>query len=245
MALTRKVPGPFSDKQIALIETFANQAVIAIENVRLFEEVQARTRELQESLEYQTAISEVLGVISRSPSQLQPVLDTIVATASRLCTAEYAGAYRLRDGLYHLSSANNVEAAFVKYTAEHPIAPGRGSLVGRTALEGKTVHIPDCLADPEYTFQENQRIGKYRSMLGVPQLRDGKPLGVISLVRTIVQAFTDKEIELVSTFADQAVIAIENARLFETEQASKRELQESLEYQTATREVVPDFCTVR
>jgi signal transduction histidine kinase len=180
----------------------------------------------------------VLGVISRSPSQLQPVLDTIVATASRLCSAEYAGAYRLRDGLYHLSSANNVEAAFIKYIAKHPIAPGRGSLVGRTAVESKTIHIPDCLVDPEYTFHENQRIGKFRSMLGVPLLREGVPIGVISLVRTVVKPFTDRQIELVTTFADQAVIAIENTRLFEAEQASKRELQESLQQQTATADVL-------
>ena len=152
----RREVRPFTAKQIELVRTFADQAVIAIENTRLFEAEQASKRELHESLEYQTAISEVLGVISRSPSQLQPVLDTIVATASRLCRAEYAGAYRLRDGFYHLSAANNAEAAVIKYTAEHPIAPGRGSLVGRTALAGKTVHIPDCLADPEYTFHENQ-----------------------------------------------------------------------------------------
>src|SRR5262245_41211317 len=149
---------PFTDKQIELVTDFAAQAVIAIENVRLFDEVQARTREVQESLEYQTAISEVLDVISRSPNELRPVLDTIVQTASRLCDAEFAVIYMLQDDKYHLVAAANTDAAVVKYASEHPTAVGRGSLVGRTALERKTVHIPDCLADPEYTFHDLQVI---------------------------------------------------------------------------------------
>jgi GAF domain-containing protein len=236
---------PFTDRQIELVTTFADQAVIAINNVGLFEEVQARTRELQESLEYQTATSEVLNVISRSPSQLQPVLDAIVQTAARLCEAELALFFKLQDGKCHLAGSNNADAAYVKYLSEHPVRLDRGSCVGRTALECCTIHLPDCLADPEYTKLDYQRIGKHRTMLGVPLLRDGIPIGVISLQHTAVKPFSEKQIQLVTTFADQAVIAIENTRLFEAEQTRTRELtertrelQESLEYQTATSDVL-------
>ena len=229
IALTRSAEGggpePFSRQQIKLLEMFAEHVGIAIENTQLFEEVQRRTRELQEALEYQTATGEVLNVISRSPSQLQPVLDTIVATASRLCEADYAVVFRLKDdGIYHVAAANNAEAAFVKHAAEHPVPPGRGSLVGRTALEGRTVHLPDCLTDPDFTYFDYQSIGNYRSMLGVPLLRDGTPTGVIAMLRRVVKPFTDKQIELVTTFADQAVIAIESTRLFEEVEARNRDL---------------------
>src|SRR5262249_19130085 len=229
---------PFSVRQIELLRTFADQAVIAIENTRLFEEVQARTRELTESLEYQIATSEVLNVISRSPNEFQPVRDAIVTIASRLCQAEFSLVYRLQDGIYHVSAANNADAAWVKYSSEHPLPPGRGSLVGRTALEGRTVHLPDCLADPEFTSLEYQRIGRYRSILGVPLLRDGVPIGVIGLYRTAVNPFTEKQIELVTTFADQAAIAIENTRLFEEVQTRTRELSESLQRQTGAADVL-------
>jgi GAF domain-containing protein/DNA-binding response OmpR family regulator len=238
ITLMRHTMRPFTAKQIELVETFADQAVIAIENVRLFDEVQARTREVQESLEYQTAISDVLNVISRSPNKLEPVLDAIVATASRLCQAEYALVFRLRAGAYHVAAANNADAAFVKHAAAHPIALSRGSLIGRTALERKTVHLPDCLADPEYTFHDYQQIGGHRTMLGVPLIRDGVAVAVIDLLRNEVKPFTAKQIDLVTTFADQALIAIENVRLFEAEQQRTRELAESLEYQTATGDIL-------
>jgi signal transduction histidine kinase len=228
----------FTDAQIKLLETFANQAVIAIENARLFDEVQARTREVQESLEYQTAISDVLGVISRSPNELQPVIDAILQTAARLCQAEYALFWRLQDGAYHLAGASNAPAAFVRHCLEHPLRPGRGSVAGRTALEQKTVHIPDCLADPEYALHDFQEIAGHRAMLGVPLLRDNVTIAVIVLLRNAVRPFTDKQIDLVTTFANQALIAIENVRLFDEVQATNRDLSEALQQQTATADVL-------
>ena len=231
-------PSALKRKQVELVETFAAQAVIAMENVRLFEETRARTRELTEALERQTATSDVLNVISRSSFHLQPVLDTIVEVASRLCEAEFGTIFKLQDGKYHVAAATNTAESFIQHAAEHPIVPVRGSLIGRTALEGMTVHLPDCLADPEYTFLDYQAVGKYRSMLGVPLLREGAPVGVIGLMRTAVKPFTEKQIELVTTFADQAVIAIENVRLFDEVQARTRELTEALEQQTATSEVL-------
>jgi GAF domain-containing protein len=228
----------FEDRQIELVQTFADQAVIAIENVRLFDEVQARTNDLSESLRQQTATADVLKVISRSAFDLKPVFSTIVQTASRLCEAEFALIYELHGDRYEIVASNNAAEAFVKHAADNPLPPGRGSLVGRTALERKPVHIPDCLADPEYLSLDYQAIGQYRTMLGVPLLREGLPIGVIGMQRTAVRPFTDKQIELVTTFADQAVIAIENVRLFDEVQARTTELTESLEQQTATSEVL-------
>jgi GAF domain-containing protein len=238
IGLARSEVRPFSRAEIELVTTFADQAVIAIENVRLFDEVQARTRELSDALEQQTATGEVLSAISRSTFQLQPVFDTIVRTASRLCEAEFAMIFSKKDGAYHLTASNNTTQEFIQHAATHPIEPTRGSLIGRTALEGKTVHIPDCLTDPEYSYLAYQKAGQYRAMLGVPLLRNGEPIGVIGLLRSATKPFTDRQIELVTTFAEQAVIAIENVRLFEEVQARTRELTESLEQQTATSEVL-------
>ena len=196
------------------------------------------TRELDEARQQQTATADVLKVLSRSTFDLQLVLDTIVQTAARLCDAEFAIIFKLQDNKYQIAASNNAAATFIQHASEHPIPIGRGSLIGRTALERKTVHLPDCLADPDYTFLEYQDIGKYRSMLGVPLLREGVPIGVIGMMRTVVKPFTDKQIELVTTFADQAVIAIETVRLFDAEQQRARELSESLEQQTATSEVL-------
>ena len=224
IVIYRQEVRPFTDKQIELVQNFAAQAVIAIENARLLSE-------LRESLEQQTATADVLRVISSSPTDIQPVLEAIVRTAGDLCSSEYAILFRLRDGKYYPACANNAEAEWVKYFSEHPIGVDRGSLIGRTVLERRSVHIVDCLADPEYKLHEAARLGKHRSMLGVPLLRHGEAIGVLGLLRTSVKPFTEKQIELVTTFADQAVIAIENTRLL-------NELRESLQRQTATADVL-------
>ena len=223
--IARRTPRPFTDKQIELVATFADQAVIAIENVRLFDEVQQRTSDLSEALEQQTATSEVLNVISRSPNQLQPVIDSIVATAADLCQADYAMIHRLEHGRFRTVAANKVEADYVKWLAQNPPPADRGSISGRAVIERATIHVPDVLADPEYTRSESQKRGQHRSLLGVPLMREGVPIGVIALHRTEVRPFTAKQIELVTSFAAQAVIAIENVRLFDEIQDKSRQIE--------------------
>ena len=236
MSIFRQELRPYTEKQIKLVTTFADQAVIAIENARLFEEVQARTAELQESLEYQTATSEVLGVISRSPNQLQPVLDAIIETATRLCQADYARFRILReDGAYHVAAMLSHDPD--GFSPHKPILPGHDLVAGRTAIECKTIHIPDIRADQTGVYAQQTGISA-RTILGVPLVKNGCAQGVIMLFRDAVRPFTNRQIALVSTFAEQAVIAIENTRLFEEVQARTAELQELLEYQTATSDVL-------
>ena len=229
IVLSRRTVRPFTDKQIELAETFADQAVIAIENVRLFDEVQKRTEELTESLQQQTATADVLKVISRSTFDLQAVLQTLVELAGRLCEADKATITRQRDGVFYRAEAYGFSREFMDYIRSIPIEAERGSASGRALLEGRVVHIPDVKADPEYTMVEAQRLGDYRTILCVPMLREGVPIGVLALTRKEVRPFTDKQIELVTTFADQAAIAIENVRLFESVEARTRELANSLE----------------
>ncbi len=201
-------------------------------------ELQQRTRELSESLDQQTATADLLKIISQSTSQLQPVFDAIAQTASRLCNADFAVIFMLREDKLHVVATNNASNAFIQHALDHPFPPGRGSCSGRSVLEQQVVHIPDCLADPDYTFLDYQAAGKYRSMLGVPLPSEGAPIGVITLMRIVLMPFTERQIDLVKTFANQAVIAIENVRLFEAEQERTRELTESLQQQTATADVL-------
>jgi two-component system, NtrC family, sensor kinase len=229
IGLRRTEVHPFSDKQIALLQTFADQAVIAIENVRLFDEVQARTSELSESLKQQTATAEVLKAISRSAFDLKTVLDALVEAATRLCNADQGSIARERDGMYQRVASYGLSDVYTEYLTTQPVVPARGTGMGRALLEGKVVHIPDVRADPDYTFVVAQRLGDFRTVLGVPMLREGTPIGVMALTRREVRPFTDKQIELVSTFADQAAIAIENVRLFESVEARTRQLAASLE----------------
>jgi GAF domain-containing protein len=225
IAIYRTEVLPFTDKQIALVQNFASQAVIAIENARLL-------NELRESLEQQTATSEVLSVISRSTFDLRAVLQTLVESAARFCNADKANIVRERDGGFYSAEGYGHSREFMDYIRKIPINAERGSASGRALLEGQLVHIADVKADPEYTLVEAQRLGEYRTILCVPMLREGVPIGILILTRSEVRPFTDKQIELVTTFANQAAIAIENVRLFDEIQDKSRQLEEASQHKS-------------
>ena len=239
IVLRRAEVWPFTDAQIALLQTFADQAVIAIENVRLFDEVQARTRDLEASLEQQTATADVLKAISRSAFDLETVLESLISTAMRLCNAKQGVIFRRHGDIYRYAASHMLlDPAYRAHEQTAEIKAGRGTLIGRVALENRTVQIEDAWGDPDYAEKDEIRRTKVRSMLGVPLLRNGEPIGAFGLGREEPVPFTQRQIELVTTFADQAVIAIENVRLFDEVQARTRDLEESLEQQTATAEVL-------
>jgi GAF domain-containing protein len=228
LSLQRTEPQPYSRKQIELVETFADQAVIAIENARLLSE-------LRESLQQQTATADVLKVISRSTFDLQTVLETLTKSAAQLCEADLAAMTR-QDGTfyYYVRPTATRQNWMIILRTLHFLGRKHG---GRTILHRKTIHVVDVLADAEYSMAETAKKANLRSALGVPLLREGNPIGVILLGRHAIEPFTDKQIELVETFADQAVIAIENVRLFDEVQARTRDLTE-LQQQTATADVL-------
>jgi signal transduction histidine kinase len=223
---------PFEQKDVALLTTFADQAAIAIENVRLFEAEQQRTRELSESLEQQTATAEVLKTISRSTFDLQSVLNALVESVARLCDADIVAIRRPKGMSFLHVASHGAPSEYKEYIQTRPIEADRGTVAGRVLLEGKPIHITDVQSDPEYAMTSISQRAGFHTILGVPLLREGNPIGVLILCRTTIRPFADKQIELASTFADQAVIAIENVRLFEEIQEKSRQVEEASKHKS-------------
>ncbi len=230
--LWRREAGLFAPDQVALVQTFARQAAIAIDNVRLF-------KDTKEALEQQTATSEILRAISRSPSDIKPVFETIAANALRLCDATFSVCYRFDGELIHIAALHHVKPeGIASFLAAYPCPPGRGGITQRAILTGSLVHVADVCQDPEYVYHDAARNADYRSVLSVPMLRDGRPIGAITVFRDVPGLFPDTQIALLQTFADQAVIAIGNVHLFTELDARNSDLAEALEQQTATSEIL-------
>jgi PAS domain S-box-containing protein len=236
LTVNRSQAGLFPDRQIELLQTFADQAVIAIENVRLFQELEGRNRELRTALEQQTATSELLKVIGRSTFDLQPVFETLAENAVKLCEAKQAFIFRFDGQFLRVVATQNASPELRAFLEGNPTAPGRGSVAGRTALEQRTIHIEDVRSDPEYTWGARQ-VDPIRTVLTIPMLRANELLGVIGVNRHEVRAFTDSQIALLETFADQAAIAIENARLLNELQERTAQLTSSVQELRALGEV--------
>ena len=230
---------PFTTRQIDLVTTFADQAVIAIENVRLLQELQSRNRDLTEALEQQTATSEVLNVIARSPVELQPVYQAILANTTRLCEANIAALFLYDGEVLSTAASYGTTQEFAEHLEHSRPSPSRETTTRLAALERRTVHVADLLSDPAFSPKPRELYEKenVRTVLSVPMLREDKLIGVITTWRREVRPFSDKQVALVKTFADQAVIAIENVRLFQEIQERTRELQLSLEEVRALSDV--------
>jgi two-component system, NtrC family, sensor kinase len=236
--VARAEAGAFSDNEIELLKTFADQAVIAIENVRLFTELETRNRDLTAALDQQTATSDILRVIASSPTDVQPVFDTIAASAKRLCDALHSSVFQFDGEWITLVAADGSPQQLEVIRRAYPAPPGRTSLAAKAILERRVIAIADAQNDIEHPLPERAKALGFRSVVCVPMLRGDTPIGAIAVVRAEAIPFTDAQVTLLQTFADQAVIAIENVRLFTDLQASNRELTTALDTQTATSDIL-------